>query len=307
MCLLCVFPPNVTPTREQLKNASFQNPHGFGYAFMTDDRILTGRGMDADEVIDRFMRLREGFPNAYAMFHARFTTHGSTTKANCHPFRVGGSPDIVLGHNGILPVDVPKGDDRSDTRLFADDILPDFLDWLDDDNGFAELEDWAGSSKVAIFSLDPRLEHNVYILNEQLGHWDNGAWWSNHAYKSKPYERTSLWGQFKNRGWWESDSSDYLTDRPSCSSGLPPSKADGAWKLNSVSQQCLFCSFNLDDAEWEYGYCSNCKSCLECAADILDCECERDFDYKPKYRHWWEEPAFANDSVTRSQSAWDQE
>ena len=147
MCLLCVMEPGSIPTRQQLKNAADSNPHGYGYAFLTEDRIITGRGMDADEVIDRFLRIREGFPNTWAMFHARYTTHGATDKANCHPFRVGGSPDIVIGHNGILPVDVPKHEDRSDTRIFAEDILPDLVEWLDDPHGWQMLEDFAGSSK----------------------------------------------------------------------------------------------------------------------------------------------------------------
>lgn len=290
MCLLCVFEPNVTPTRQQLMNAARQNPHGYGYAFLTEDRILTGRGMDADEVIDRFLRIREGFPNTYAMFHARYTTHGSTNKSNCHPFRVGGDPNIVLGHNGILPVDVPKGDDRSDTRLFAEDILPEFIEWLDDPDGFDQLEDWAGGSKLAIFSLDPRLKHGVYIVNEQLGHWDNGAWWSNHSYKGYSFSSpSSSYYRSHYKKWWDDEDD---TPAESCGSEMT------LWWKRQSDQSCIYCGSSLGDDEWEYGFCDNCKSCLECAQDIIDCECLRTADFKPRqYKRWWEEEAFADEGI----------
>ena len=262
--------------------AAQNNPHGYGYAFMTHDKIITGRGMDAEEVIDRFLRIREGFPDTWAMFHARYTTHGATDKSNCHPFRVGGDQNIVLAHNGILPIDVPKYEDRSDTRIFAEDMLPDYLDWLDDPDGWDMLESWAGGSKVAIFSLDPRLESNIYIINEAYGHWTDGIWWSNDGYKPSKWS-VGRWG----RGLWEADD-DSLGAYTS--SGYY-NKTEW-WKKQS-DQSCIYCNNSLTDNEWEWGYCDLCKSCLECAQDIVDCECWSHKRDTVKTIHWWEEEAFS--------------
>ncbi len=145
------------------------NPDGFGYAVHTGKTIITGRGMNHDDVIDRFLTTREKHMNGWAMFHARFTTHGETVKENCHPFRVGGSTETILAHNGILSnVKIPTGDKRSDTRVFAEDLLPKRLNILDSKKKFKKLEKWAGGSKVAVFTTDRRLNKAVYCV---VGAW----------------------------------------------------------------------------------------------------------------------------------------
>ena len=172
MCLLMVAKPNAMPNDNDLVCACANNPDGFGYAVHTGKEIITGRGMSHDDVIDRFLTTREKHMNGWAMFHARMTTHGETVKENCHPFRVGGSRDTILAHNGILGnVKIPTGDNRSDTRVFAEDLLPARLNILDHKKKFKKLERWAGGSKVAVFTTDKRLRKAVYIINEKLGSW----------------------------------------------------------------------------------------------------------------------------------------
>lgn len=266
MCLLCVMEPNVTPTREQLMNAASNNPDGFGYAFHCGDRIITGRGMDAEEVIDRFLRIRQGLPNTWAMFHARYTTHGATNKANCHPFRMNGDPSTVIGHNGIIPISVPAGDDRSDTRYFADEWLPELLELLDDEQGFAELEQLVGASKVAVFTHDPRLSHQVYILNEHNGHWANGIWWSNDTYKYDWYltyksSKSSYKSVTLGGAWWD-DSAYYDSEYPS---------------LFDNKEECPVCFAKLGDIDYDSGTCSMCNCCIDCTDYYLECMC-----YTPK-------------------------
>lgn len=284
MCLLTVMSPFSTPTREQLLQAATTNPHGFGYAIMFDDRIVTSRSMDAVELIDRFLEIRERCPDTWAMFHHRYTTHGESNKSNCHPFRVGGDETTVLAHNGIIPIDIAPGDRRSDTRVFAEDELPDLLEWLDDEQGFEALEDYIGWSKIAVFNLNPRLKDNVYILNEHMGHWDKGIWWSNDSYKESKWSR---YGKV-SRSWdydYDNDDSELLCKKSGTITYW--------WKRNS-EQECLYCTSSLSDREWEWGYCENCMSCLECANDILDCDCDRggvlpELNHHRNYRHWWQE------------------
>lgn len=186
MCLLVVCSPNSTPRKKDLECASCSNPHGFGYAVIADGKIITGKGMSAKKIIKEFLQVREEYPNSYAMFHARFATHGVKNEENCHPFKVGDRDDTYLAHNGILDVDIHATDRRSDTRIFAEDILPTIggVKALDDNNVWKIVSKWASGSKVAILTLDPNAKDECYIINESAGHWDNeGMWWSNDTYK----------------------------------------------------------------------------------------------------------------------------
>lgn len=278
MCLLTVMSPGSIPTREQLIRAAKSNPHGFGYAFMFDDRIVTSRGMDAVEMIDRFLEIRHRTPDTWAMFHHRYTTHGTSTKGNCHPFRVGGDEEIVLAHNGIISA-MPYDEKRSDTRIFAEDYLPDLLELLDDKDGREMLEDFIGWSKVAVFSLSEKLKSNVYILNEDSGHWDNGIWWSNDSYKEKKVSAYGWGSSWSNYDMDEDEDEDYT---------VIASRSKSGWWKNGITQMCIFCNSLMSDRNWDMGYCSDCFSCLECAQNISDCDCDTKAA-TTSYKYWWEE------------------
>lgn len=244
MCLLVVSSPNSTPRKKDLENASCNNPHGFGYAVIAGNKIITGKGMSSKKVIKEFLEVRKKYPNSYAMYHARFATHGVKNDDNCHPFKVGGSNLTYLAHNGILPVDIPANDMRSDTRIFAEDILPAMggVKALDSTNLYRMIEGWASGSKIAVFTLDPVAEYDCYIINEDLGHWDNaGNWWSNDGYKEQS------WAKYFSRY------DDTFSD--------------------SYEYSCLICASDIDEDDNPY-YCMNCGACFECNMIVNDsCLC----------------------------------
>jgi len=271
MCLLMVAKPNAMPTDDQLTCACANNPDGFGYAVHTGKTIITGRGMNHNDVIDRFLTTREKHINGWAMFHARMTTHGETVKENCHPFRVGGSPDTILAHNGILSnVKIPVGDKRSDTRVFAEDLLPARLNILDNKKKFKKLEKWAGGSKIAVFTTDRRLNKAMYIINEKLGSWDDdGIWWSNSSYKQSyyitpTYGRTGSWVPSydiaKGNGKYVLDGED-----------LTEFVEDGL--------ACSYCGHFFAETDYYHGYCQTCWVCMECQDFEESCMC-----YTPAYK-----------------------
>jgi glutamine amidotransferase len=271
MCLLMVAKPNAMPSDDALVCACANNPDGFGYAVHTGKTIITGRGMNHNDVIDRFLTTREKHMNGWAMFHARMTTHGETVKENCHPFRVGGSPDTILAHNGILSnVKIPAGDKRSDTRVFAEDLLPARLNILDHKKKFKKLEKWAGGSKVAVFTTDRRLNKAVYIINEKLGSWDDdGLWWSNSSYKQS-YYITPTYGR---TGSWV----------PS----YDIAKGDGKYVLDGQDLTefveeglaCSYCGHFFAETDYYHGYCQTCWVCMECQDFEESCMC-----YTPAYK-----------------------
>ena len=238
MCLLVVASPNSTPKKKDLECASCNNPHGFGFAVITPNGIVTGRGMSAKKVINKFLEVRKQYPDSYAMFHARFATHGVKNEDNCHPFKVPSNPDTYLAHNGILDIDIKAGDRRSDTRIFAEDTLPAMggVTALDDDHVWAMVSKWSSGSKIVIFTLDPTAKEQCYIINESAGHWDDdGMWWSNTTYKK------STW-------------SDYLS---------VPSERVASPKVYAWDSPCSACgAVPIEDSN-PY-YCEMCYSCYDC-------------------------------------------
>jgi len=241
MCLLVVSSPNATPKKSELETSACNNPHGFGYAVIANGQIITGRGMSAKKMIREFLAVRKQYPNGYAMFHARYATHGVKNEQNCHPFPVGGRTDTYLAHNGVLDIKINNGDKRSDTRVFAEDTLPHIggVAALDDENVEKLVSKWAAGSKIAILTTDPNAMYDCYIINEDAGHWDNaGNWWSNSTYKKSTYDY-SYWD---NKSW--SDSYDTASD--------PHEKF-----------ACKLCgSVPFEDAN-PY-YCEMCMSCVDC-------------------------------------------
>ena len=59
MCLLVVASPNSTPKKKDLECASCNNPHGFGFAVITPNGIVTGKGMSAKKIIKQFLEVRK--------------------------------------------------------------------------------------------------------------------------------------------------------------------------------------------------------------------------------------------------------
>ena len=239
MCLLTVALPGSTQRIEDLKIACINNPDGFGYAVHAGKRIITGRGMDAETLIARYLADRARFPEGPAMFHARFATHGTESLDNCHPFRVGGDREIVLAHNGILPMTVARKERRSDTRIYAEEVLPRLgVSSLDDPAWVTATEKWLGGNKIAILSTSPHLSEPIYLLNEELGAWTDDIWWSNDTYRDLP-----------PYGQW------------------PPFDGD------DLGEACEMCGTVLSRESILDGFCAFCECCLWCSAEIDDCLC----------------------------------
>lgn len=274
MCLLMVTMGQV-PDYNSIVNASNNNPDGFGYAIHYGDRIVTSRGMNKQKTIDKFFdALDQAKGDFVAMYHARITTHGDSIIENAHPFRVGGRKDIILAHNGMLPIHPKKGDRRSDTRIFAEDILPNLgVESLDNKGYFDRLEDWAAGSKLAILSNAPELRDSVYIVNEHLGTWDKDVWWSNTSYKNS---YTFYGSGYYSRGLWSSE--DLL---------------DNDRKLLTVDEMieyedyiCYVCQNAVTEPELQEGMCQVCNSCLECYDHASACMCYRPSVAQHNWNAW---------------------
>lgn len=281
MCMLCVIPPNVLPSREKLENSALNNPDGFGFAIAIpkENRILCERTMNADESINRFLEMRAKYPDGYAIWHSRLATHGRKDVSNCHPFAVGGDERTYLAHNGILPVLEDAKDERSDTRIFAEDLLGRIggVLALDNPQVWNLLEDFTTGSKIAILTVDPDAEHQLYLLHADKGKYDSsGVWWSNDSC----YLET----------WYSKYYSAPTTGASVTHAASMLEEEEGAWL------ECRVCEEVKD--YWtaltknEQDYCPTCGSCYECDAFHTNCLCYvkggRTYDYRTdNYGGWY--------------------
>lgn len=262
MCMLCVIPPNVIPSKDKLVNSALNNPDGFGFAIVipSEDRIHVEHTMNPDTSIARFLEMRTLYPESYALWHARLTTHGTTTVDNCHPFLVGYDNRTVLAHNGILPIIQPNGDRRSDTRIFAEELLPAIggVKALDNPQVLNLIEDFTTGSKVCVLTLDPEAKQTCYLIHEEKGKIDDdGVWWSNDSCDIN-YNRYSSWSWAnKTTSMLVEDEKDEMelyygmVECPSCQAILDP--------------------YAIDDGELDN--CTYCQTCLWCESAKDSCLC----------------------------------
>ena len=279
MCMLCVMPPGVIPNRSKLENSALNNPHGFGFAIAvpSESRIICERTMDPDESINRFLELRTLYPEGYAMWHARFATHGSETVENCHPFIVGGDVRTYLAHNGILGVTPNKGDDRSDTRLFAEEVLPGMggVTALDNDYVWEMLEDFAYGSKVCILTVDPAAKAQCYLLNEKDGAFDeHKVWWSNKSCEINYYV-TSVSTKGSSGTFKPSIVTNYLSDDSYEMLANAYDPITGMYKCTNCDEHMTW--EDLSEAD---NTCIACGFCLDCSSVYQDCLCRYSSDQK---------------------------
>lgn len=184
MCLLTFLPAGAMPDTAALRNGSYLNNDGHGFAVVAGDHLIVRRGLDAEPMIEAFDVTRREHPDGPALFHSRLATHGQTGLDNCHPFPVGGDNRTVLAHNGVLPavVQPAKTDPRSDTRIAAEEFIPAFGSVRSRRTRLA-LQRWmTPQNKVAILTVDRRFKQRAYLLNEKSGIWNSGIWYSNDSY-----------------------------------------------------------------------------------------------------------------------------
>lgn len=237
MCMLTYFPPTVMPDTEALTNGAFFNNDGHGFAIVAGRRIIVRHSMNSDDLIATFVGMRRKHRNGPALFHSRMSTHGTIGTHNCHPFKVGGDRRTVVAHNGILPTESQPGygDSRSDTRIAAEEILPNppFND-LDSPYALASLAQWLGPrNKIVILTVDPRYRQRSYLVNEENGTWDNWIWYSSEDYRSL---------------------SDYK------------------WYSTMNNRMCEFC-LTMDSVDDNRNVCAECGVCVECGEYEDYCAC----------------------------------
>lgn len=187
MCVICHQPKGSYLDKETAETAWKANPEGGGFAYIDNDgKIQVRKHMAFKTFWKDFETTRSQFPKRDYLLHMRIATHGEVNTANVHPFFLDEQELTVVAHNGIISGVPDYQDGRSDTRVFIDEVLPELPDnWLDLPYVVKMVEEWIGWSRLAFLTVDPRLQKNVYILNELSGTEHKGMWFSNQSFRPK--------------------------------------------------------------------------------------------------------------------------
>jgi len=186
MCLIIVTTPQTKFSKADLSDYARSNSDGFGAMWHENGKIQIVRTLDMGDVpaITRSLEGKE------AALHWRMATHGNVSEANTHPFVVNDS--LAMMHNGVLSCQPKLGDPRSDTAIFAQDIMPKFLAPAKRSHVLPEdikpLDKWIGLSNRLVF-LDGH--GKITIVGEGKGIRHKGAWYSNEYAWSAP--RSRMW------------------------------------------------------------------------------------------------------------------
>lgn len=214
MCI-AIYKPAGTKhlNKKMLRQCSWNNPDGMGVMWASRGTIQMYKTLDDFEkfysVVNSLQML-----NLPMVLHFRFTTHGGTNMANCHPFYVPNTNgELAMCHNGVIS-GLPDAKLKSDTRFFAD-VLSGLKDgWMYDITMISMLEEFLGRGNKVVY-MDK--DGEVGILNEKSGTWDEGVWYSNDGYKR---DRWSYKGNTYSGWGWESNW-DKVTS-PAAVGALPP-------------------------------------------------------------------------------------
>lgn len=175
MCLLIAKPANVElpeDFEEVVGRASKSNPHGCG--FSTAGIIIKKYNITDS---DFYKLLRENVTKEDpAIIHWRFSTSGTKDDDNCHPFRL--NDGGVFAHNGVIAYKYPPMGSKSDTAMLAattrstNTLIYRCMDLVSPGNKFAVLTPYS------------RPDHELQIIGEKHGMWENGLWYSNDNWKT---------------------------------------------------------------------------------------------------------------------------
>ena len=182
MCIIAIQPLGVKIKESVLKNCWDANKDGAGIMYVDNGKIIVNKEMHS---FNEFMKLKKHADKVHSniVMHFRIATSGGINDHNCHPFKI--NNDLYFCHNGILDIDVPKNSNINDTQIFNNSFMKGLPNnFVQNDTIMSLLEYTIGIRNKFVF-MD--VSGQFYILNENVGKWDNGAWYSNESYKRQSF------------------------------------------------------------------------------------------------------------------------
>ena len=178
MCIAIVKPQGTEISDEYLENCFDNNKDGAGIAYAKDGKLYIVKGIFDKKQFIKEVRKAEKVAQGTILIHCRIGTSGLKDKNNCHPHIV--NDNLVMIHNGILDVDVPKNSKVSDTVIFIETYLKKLSkDFVKSEPIMHLIEKAIGDRNKFAF-LNNKGE--AFICNAKMGTVEGGIWYSNDTY-----------------------------------------------------------------------------------------------------------------------------
>ena len=194
MCLLIAHERGSQVKESELKNGYENNSDGAGYSFAINGQIQIRKYRHFKKFLKGYKRDIKAYGETSSfLVHFRIGTHGTNKgTTNVHPFKV--NSDLVFAHNGMISA-VRNDDKYSDPQVVNTDVLQLLPDNFLSNEAIQELiAEYIGSSKLAFLNKDG----DTTIINEDLGHWDGGIWFSNKSYQDSYGKYNYSFGAYGN-------------------------------------------------------------------------------------------------------------
>lgn len=178
MCIAIVKPQGTEISDEYLENCFDNNKDGAGIAYAKDGKLYIVKGIFDKKQFIQEVRKAEKIAQGSMLIHCRIGTSGLKDKKNCHPHIV--NDNLVMIHNGILDIDVPKNSKVSDTVIFIEKYLKKLSkDFVKSEPIMHLIEKAIGDRNKFAF-LNNKGE--AFICNAKAGTVEGGIWYSNDTY-----------------------------------------------------------------------------------------------------------------------------
>lgn len=170
-----------------IKNSWDNNDMGSGLLWTENGKLKVYKTYKYDDYIDKYNKLRDNRDVGNIVLHFRIATSGYKGEHNLHPFLV--NDELGFVHNGVIK---GLGNQKlSDTYEFNDMLKKFKHDFISCDMTKYFISEYIGYSKLIFLAADDRYT----IINEELGKWTDGNWYSNDSYKQ--YNDYSWYGNTK--------------------------------------------------------------------------------------------------------------
>ena len=195
MCVAIYKPEKVQLTKRDMGKCFHANPDGVGFSYIEGGVAKIHKGFFH---FKEFWKAFKAYQSRECIVHFRWATHGATNVDNCHPFVLANGGALI--HNGIIDwadSSIPQ-DPRSDTRIFVEDFLNPMIQEgtsIHAPEVRQDIENAIGPTNKMILLY----EEDVIILNQGLGSWHNGAWFSNLYWQSQGLPWRNVAGTYKSQ------------------------------------------------------------------------------------------------------------
>jgi gamma-glutamylcyclotransferase (GGCT)/AIG2-like uncharacterized protein YtfP/predicted glutamine amidotransferase len=180
MCQIIVKPEGKKVDFKKLDKAQKWNKDGYGVTWWEDEKLNTFKTMD----YKRFKAILSTLRKHKAVIHLRNTTRGDTCTDNNHPFEI---PSGVMFHNGTINGVSCSAQGGSDTMGLAELISECEYKYIEDILPLVKHIIGDKINRLVFFEYDGE----ITIVNEDLGMWEDGIWYSNDYHKKEKEAHTS--------------------------------------------------------------------------------------------------------------------